>query len=48
MNVRHAKQEKADGILDNGCFQRFNVIFDYTHNRLQLKPNLTFGTQFDS
>ncbi len=42
-----SKQEGADGILGNDCIRRFNVIFDYTHSRLYLKPNSFFVTAFE-
>jgi hypothetical protein len=32
-----SKQPSADGIIGGGCFQKFNVIFDYSGNRLLLK-----------
>jgi hypothetical protein len=34
-----SKQPSADGIVGGGCFQQFNVIFDYGSNRLLLKQN---------
>lgn len=42
-----SKQEGADGILGNNLIRRFNVIFDYPHKRLFLRPNKTFGVAFD-
>jgi hypothetical protein len=42
-----SKQENADGIIGNNLIRRFNVIFDYPHNRLYLRPNQTFGLPFD-
>jgi len=42
-----SKQEGADGILGNDCIRRFNVIFDYTHLKLYLKPNSFFNTPFE-
>ncbi len=41
-----SKQEGADGILGNDCIRRFNVIFDYPHQALYLKPNKYFATDF--
>jgi hypothetical protein len=43
-----SKQEGADGILGNDCIRRFNIIFDYAHERLYVKPNSIFGTPFDT
>ena len=42
-----SKQQGADGILGNDCIRRFNVIFDYTHDQLYIKPNSYFDTAFD-
>ena len=42
-----SKQKGADGILGNDCLRRFNVIFDYAHQRLYLKPNGAFATPFE-
>jgi hypothetical protein len=36
----------ADGILGNDLIRRFNVIFDYPHQRLLIKPNKTFNQPF--
>lgn len=38
-----SKQEGADGILGNNLIRRFNIIFDYPHNCLYIKPNRNFG-----
>jgi hypothetical protein len=42
-----SKQEGADGILGDDVIRRFNIIFDYPHARLYIKPNNTFQTPFD-
>ena len=42
-----SKQKGADGVLGNDCLRRFNVIFDYAHQKLYLKPNGSFGTPFE-
>ncbi len=42
-----SRQEDADGILGNNAVRRFNVIFDYSHRRLYLKPNAIFDRPFD-
>jgi hypothetical protein len=41
-----SKQQGADGILGNDIFRRFNVIFDYAHQQLYLKPNSHFLEPF--
>ena len=41
-----SKQKNADAILGNGLFRRFNVIFDYSNNKLYLKPNTHFDEPF--
>ena len=42
-----SKQQRADGILGDDCMRRFNIIFDYTHGFLYLKPNSYFETPFE-
>ncbi len=42
-----SKQEGADGVLGNRLIRRFNIIFDYPHSRLLIKPNKTFDVPFD-
>ncbi len=42
-----SKQEGADGILADDLIRRFNIIFDYPHSRLYIKPNETFGLPFE-
>ena len=42
-----SRQEGADGILGNDCIRRFNVIFDYPHNRLYVKPSKYFSRAFE-
>jgi PDZ domain/Aspartyl protease len=37
---------KDDGFVGNGILERFTVIFDYTHRRLILEPNASFGDPF--
>ncbi len=41
-----SKQAGADGIIGNDCLRRFNIIFDYSHSRIYLKPNASFSTAF--
>ena len=41
-----SKQEGADGILGNDLVRRFNVIFDYSHNCLYLKPGDLYYESF--
>ncbi|MBN1211960.1 MAG: aspartyl protease family protein [candidate division Zixibacteria bacterium] len=42
-----SKQEGADGILGNDLMRRFNIIFDYPHSRLFIRPNKTFKVPFE-
>lgn len=42
-----SKQAGADGIIGNDCLRRFNVIFDYSHNRIWIKPNASFSQNFE-
>lgn len=42
-----SKQKGADGILGNDLIRRFNIIFDYPHSRLLLRPDKTFRVPFD-
>ncbi len=46
MEVR-SKQKTGDGILGNDLIRRFNVVFDYPHQRLLIKPNKTFTLPFE-
>ena len=41
-----SKQEGADGILGNDVFLRFQVVFDYFHGALYLRPNQSFHEPF--
>ncbi len=41
-----SKQTGGEGILGNDLIRRFNVIFDYTHSRLLIKPNKSFALPF--
>lgn len=36
--VRAKQRVRPDAVLGNGAFMRFNVIFDYAHSKLHLKP----------
>jgi len=42
-----SKQQGADGVLGNDCLRRFNVIFDYPHSRIWVKPNAAFSEPFE-
>jgi len=42
-----SKQEGADGILGNDLIRRFNIVFDYSHGRLYIRPNKTFDLPFE-
>ncbi len=39
--------DKVDGILGNQILRRFNVILDYSHGRMFLKPNKYHDTPFE-
>jgi hypothetical protein len=39
------RKEDEDGKLGNGIIRRFNVIFDYSHKRLYLRPGKYFNKQ---
>jgi len=39
-----SKQKNADGIVGNNSLRRFNLIFDYAHKKLYLKPNSLYNT----
>jgi len=34
-----SKQKNADAIIGNNSLRQFNLIFDYKHKKLYLKPN---------
>jgi PDZ domain/Aspartyl protease len=38
--------KKDDGFVGNALMERFTVIFDYSHHRLILEPNDSFGNPF--
>jgi hypothetical protein len=42
-----SKQTGGDGILGNDLIRRFNIVFDYPHGRLLIKPNQTFDLPFE-
>jgi hypothetical protein len=42
-----SKQEGGDGILGNDFIRRFNIIFDYAHERLYLRPSKYFEVPFE-
>lgn len=42
-----SKQQGADGILGNGVINRFNIIFDYTHDFLHLRPSKYYPIPFE-
>jgi len=42
-----SKQQGADGILGNDCIRRFNVIFDYAHKQLRVRPSKYFAVPFE-
>lgn len=38
-----SKQQNADGIIGNNSLRRFNLIFDYKHRKLYMKPNSIYN-----
>ena len=38
---------QCDGVIGIGCMHRLNMIFDYTHGRLFIKPNKFFADVFE-
>jgi len=42
----HSRQDNADGIIGNNVLRRFNVIFDYAHNKIHIQPNSHFSEPF--
>jgi hypothetical protein len=42
-----SKQKGADGILGSDALRRFNLVFDYAHSTLWVKPNSHFDEAFD-
>ncbi len=41
-----SKQQGADGILGSDALRRFNIVFDYAHKTLWIKPNSHFHEPF--
>lgn len=42
-----SKQPNADAVIGSGALRQFNLIFDYFHKVLYLKPNSAFGQTYD-
>jgi len=42
-----SKQPNADAVIGSGALRQFNLIFDYFHKVLYLKPNSAFGQSYD-
>ena len=41
-----SRQQGADGILCDNALRRFNLIFDYSREKLYIKPNRSFNEPF--
>ena len=41
-----SKAGSADAVLANAALRRFNLVFDYAHSRLLIRPNRHFGDPF--
>ena len=41
------KEINSDGPLGLGCLYRYNIIFDYAHKRMFIKPNRYFSDPFE-
>lgn len=41
-----SRQENADAVLANNALRRFNLIFDYAHLKLYIRPNSHFTEAF--
>jgi hypothetical protein len=41
-----SRQDNADGIIGNNALRRFNVVFDYAHNKLHIRPNSHYSEPF--
>jgi hypothetical protein len=41
-----SRQDNADGIIGNNALRRFNVVFDYAHNMLHIRPNSHYSEPF--
>jgi hypothetical protein len=41
-----SKQKGADAVVGNNTLRRFNVVFDYAHQKIHLKPNRYFAEPF--
>ena len=42
-----SKAGGAGAVLANAALRRFNLIFDYAHARLLIRPNSHFGERFE-
>lgn len=41
-----SRRYDADGVISNAALRRFNQVFDYSRNKLYIKPNSTFSEPF--
>ena len=41
-----SRQTGADGVIASNLLRRFNLIFDYAHRKLYIKPNTHFSDPF--
>jgi hypothetical protein len=39
-----SKQDGADAVVGNGLLSRFDVVFDYAHQKMHLRPKRTAGS----
>ncbi len=42
-----SKDKFADGVISNDALRRFNLVFDYQHKQLLIKPNNSFNEKFE-
>ncbi len=41
-----SRQDGADAVLGSNTLRRFNIVFDYAHHKIHLKPNRQFREPF--
>lgn len=42
-----SKAAEAEAVLANDALRRFNLVYDYPHARLLIRPNSHHGDRFD-
>jgi hypothetical protein len=41
-----SKQEGADAVIGNNVLRRFDLVYDYAHAKVHLRPNRSYAEPF--